>query len=439
MAAAMLNAFGGDGGELSQGDRALLGRRAVSMGSAYRLFYERPVHFVRGEGVWLFDPEGRPYLDAYNNVACVGHCHPRVVAAVARQAAVLNTHTRYLTEGVVAYAERLTSLFPAGLDNVMFACTGSEANDLAIRIAKTFTGRRGFVVTELAYHGGTEAVAAMSPSLGRAVPVGQHVRLAPAPDSHNIPRDEMASTFARGVRAAIADLERHGVPPAALLVDTIFASDGIFADPAGFLGEAVEAIHEAGGLFIADEVQAGFGRTGDRMWGFERHEVSPDLVTLGKPMGAGYPLSGVVARPEVIEAFGSRSRYFNTFGGSPVACAAGQAVLDVIEDDGLLANAQRVGTLFREALGHLFRRHEIIADVRGAGLFIGVEVAAAGAAPRSAVLAAAIVNGMRERGVLISSTGPRGDVLKIRPPLVFSEPDVAYFIERLQSVLEGLA
>jgi 4-aminobutyrate aminotransferase-like enzyme len=425
----MINAYSGKSGALSEADKKLIARREAALGPAYRLFYETPVHFVRGEGVWLYDPDGNAYLDAYNNVASVGHCRAEVVDAIARQSAVLNTHTRYLDENIVAYSERLLAKFPKALSHGMFTCTGSEANDLALRIAKKFTGGTGFIITEMAYHGGTDLVASLSPSLGPAVDLGEHVRTVPAPDTTRVPADKLATYFADGVRAAIADLRRHGIKPAALIVDTIFSSDGVFADPPGFLQEAVAAAQDAGLLFIADEVQPGFGRTGDALWGFVRHGLTPDIVTLGKPMGNGYPLAGLVMKPEVVEDFGRSSRYFNTFGGNPVACAAGMAVLDVIEKDRLQENARDVGAYLRQQIRSLSA--PVVTDVRGAGFFIGVEVA-------TAELAAQIVNGLRERRILISASGPRANVLKIRPPLVFSKDNAEQLVKELRAVIAAL-
>ncbi|SDX70849.1 4-aminobutyrate aminotransferase [Variovorax sp. YR634] len=421
-------------------EESLLERRARLLGPAYRLFYEAPLHPVRGEGVWLDDADGKRYLDAYNNVASVGHCHPHVVEAIARQAGVLNTHTRYLHEGVLDYAERLLATMPRELGHAMFTCTGSEANDLAMRIAKAHTKAEGLIVTRFAYHGVTESIAQASPSLGRFVQLGRAVRTVPAPDSYRVPAGEQGAAFAAGVRAAIADLQAHGVRPAALMVDTVFSSDGIFTDQAGFLTEAVAAIREAGGIFIADEVQPGLGRTGDAFWGFMRHEgLVPDIVTMGKPLGNGHPLAGLAVRPEVLAAFGRECRYFNTFGGNPVSMAAGMAVLDVIEREGLMANAQRVGRHLRAGLSKLAERHELIGDVRGAGLFVGLELVTDRRARTPATAETVrVVNGLRERQVLLSATGEHANTLKIRPPLVFSEANADLLIGTLDEVLAGL-
>jgi 4-aminobutyrate aminotransferase-like enzyme len=350
-----------------------------------------------------------------------------VVAAIAKQAAILNTHTRYLNEGVVTYAERLISKFPAAISQVMFACTGSEANDLALRVARAHTGGTGVIVTETAYHGVTQSIAELSPSLGQYVKLGAHVRTVPAPQAGG----DVGRAFADGVSAALEDMRRAGVQPAALLVDTAFSSDGLFVHPPGFLAEAAERARAAGAVFIADEVQAGFARLGEAFFGFERHGLVPDLVTMGKPMGAGHPLSAVSGKPEIFEKFGQMTRYFNTFGGNPVSCAAGMAVLDVIESEDLIGNARRVGAALKAALQDAAGRHDAIVDVRGVGLFVGVELA-------SAPIAARIVNGLRERRVLISATGPGANVLKIRPPLVFNEANVDQFMSALTAELAAL-
>jgi 4-aminobutyrate aminotransferase-like enzyme len=435
--AGMINAFvPGQSSRLSPEEEALIARRERLLGPAYRLFYEDPVHIVRGEGVWLYDPAGQAYLDVYNNVASVGHCHPHVLKALTRQAATLNTHTRYLHETILDYAEKLLATFPTTLGNVMFTCTGSEANDLALRIAQAYTGGTGIIVTALAYHGITSAIAAMSPSLGQYSKLGDHVRTVPAPDLYHSDGQDVGAVFAANVKGAIADLKAQGVKVAALFCDTIFSSDGVFSDPPGFLADAVDAVHAEGGLFVADEVQPGFGRTGTHMWGFLRHNVAPDLVTIGKPMGNGQPIAGVVTRPELVEEFGRRARYFNTFGGNPVSCAAGLAVLEVIENEGLMDNARIVGAYLREGLRQIANRHDVIGDVRGAGLFIGVELVRDRATKEpDPETTARLVNGLRDRRILISAAGPGANVLKVRPPLVFTKANADMFLDAVDDVL----
>lgn len=436
----MVNAFVPGNAALSEHEASLIERRRRLLGPAYRLFYARPVEIVRGEGVWLQDASGNALLDVYNNVASVGHCHPHVVAALAKQAAILSTNTRYLHETVLDYAEKLLGYFPPELQHVMFTCTGSESNDLAMRLARAKTGGTGFIVTECAYHGTTSAVAGLSPSLGVNVDLGEHVRTVPAPDRYRLGEADVAQAFRAGVEAAIGDLTRHGIKPAALIVDSIFSSDGVLPDPVGFLKGAVAAIHAAGGLFIADEVQPGFGRTGAHMWGFERHGVTPDMVSLGKPMGNGYPVAGLVVRPEVVEEFGRKARYFNTFGGNTVASAVALAVLEVIENEGLQENARQVGDYFKRGLEQLAGRYSAIGDVRGAGLFLGVEIVKDRATREAdSDLTAAIVNGLRENNVLISATGPAANILKIRPPLTFSKENVDFFISKMDRVLTPLS
>ena len=422
----MVNAFVPGAAPLSADEARMVERRQKLLGPAYRLFYQHPLHIVRGEDVWLHASDGRKYLDAYNNVASIGHCHPHVVAAIAKQAAMLSTNTRYLGDAILDYAERLLATMPDALQHVMFTCTGSEANDLAVRLARAYTGHEGFIVTANAYHGVTDAVCAMSPSLGAGVPLGKNVRTVPAPFGDG-------SAFAEGVEAAIADLAKAGVKPAALIVDTIFSSDGVFADPAGFLVDAVEAVRRAGGVFIADEVQPGFGRTGGGMWGFARHGLVPELVSLGKPMGNGYPVAGLVMQPQIVADFGARARYFNTFGGNSVAIAAASAVLDVIENQGLIENARSVGALFMDGVKNLAAPQ--MGQVRGAGLFLGVDIVRDG--EPDAAEASRIVNGLREEGILISATGPRGHTLKIRPPLTFTPQHAEMFVGTLGKVMRG--
>jgi 4-aminobutyrate aminotransferase-like enzyme len=431
----MVNGFDGAGlAGLPAATRELIARREAALGGAYRLFYDQPVEFARGAGVYLYDPDGVAYLDAYNNVPSVGHSHPRVTEAVSRQLATLNTHTRYLTDGVVGYAERLLATHSIGPAHAMFTCTGSEANDLGLRIARTFTGGTGVIVTANAYHGVTAAVAELSPSLGANVPLGAHVRAVPAPASGS------GSGFAEGVAAAIEDLRRHGVRLAAFLADSIFSSDGVLPDPAAAsLARVAALVREAGGLYIADEVQSGFGRTGSQLWGYQRHPgLVPDLVTMGKPMGNGLPIAGLAARQPVLADFGQRARYFNTFGGNPVCVAAASAVLDVLADEDLPGNALSTGEYLQSALTSLSGSSPVLAEVRGAGLYLGVDVVSPSTGQPSAELAAAIVNGMRARRVLISATGPRGHVLKIRPPLPFGRAHADQLVTVLAEVLATL-
>ncbi len=414
----------------------LIERRRRVLGPAYRLFYSEPVHLVRGEGVHLFDADGNDYLDVYNNVPCVGHCHPRVVAALSEQAATLNTHTRYLHDNVVDYAEQLLGRFPDDIGHVMFTCTGSEANDLALRIARHYTGGTGVIVTNLAYHGGTIAIAEISPSLGSQVKLGEHVRSVPAPDAYRGSPETLATDFAAHVQAALDDMHAHGIRPAAMFCDTLFSSDGVFSDPAGFLAPAVEVFRAAGGLFVADEVQAGFARTGEKFWGFQRHGLVPDMVSMGKPMGNGHPLAGIALRPALVESFGAASRYFNTFGGNPVSTAVGKAVLNVIEDEDLQENARIVGDYMRDGLRALADEHALIGDIRGAGLFTGVELVRDRETQDPATDATArIVEAMRRRRVLISFSGPQANCLKIRPPLVFSHADADRFLTEFAGAL----
>ncbi len=415
--------------------RSLIARRQATFGASSVLVYKRPIRMVRAEGVWMFDADGRRYLDVYNNVASVGHCHPRVVEAIAKQAATLNTNTRYLYDNIHDYAERLLATFPAALSNVVFTCTGSESNDFALRLSKSFTSGRGFVVIETAYHGNTEAVTEVSPSSFKTRSVPPHVRTVPAPDQYRHPTNDVGARLAEDVAEAIADLERNGVKFAGLLVDSIFSSDGIYADPAGFLKQAVDVVHKAGGLFISDEVQPGFGRTGTAMWGFQRHSAEPDIVTMGKPMGNGFPVGGVVTRPEILESLCETTGYFNTFGGNPVAAAAGLAVLDVIEDEGLIENAKEIGAYFRSGLQALASRYPAIGDVRSAGLFIGIEFSLPDTTDPDPATASHVINALKERGVLIGAAGDYGNVLKVRPPLCFARDNADFFIERLEAAL----
>ncbi len=418
----------------------MIERRNRLLGKAYRLFYSEPVHIVRGEGVWLYDADGRQYLDVYNNVPHVGHCHPHVVDALTRQIRTLNTHTRYLHEGVLDYAGKLVAKFPEPLRMAMFACTGTEANELALRIARAYTGGTGIIATENAYHGNSFAIAQISTSYQSHEPREPNIVTVPAPDSYRgrYREDDPAAgeRFAAHLDEAIATLESRGIKPAAFIVDTIFSSDGLPRVPAAYLQKAVERVRTAGGVFVADEVQPGFGRTGRYFWGFEGHGVVPDIVTLGKPMGNGHPISAVVTSPEIIESFEQKARYFNTFGGNPVSCAAASAVLEVIEMENLQQNAAGVGNYIKEGLNRLAEHHEAIGDIRGSGLFIGIDIVS-NRENRTAdgECATKIVDGLRQRGVLVGSTGPHNNVVKVRPSMVFGREHADLLLQRLDETL----
>jgi len=424
-------------------DEQLMARRGRVLGSALEpLSYQRPLHLVRGEGAWMFDTHGRGYLDAYNNVPVVGHSHPRVVEAIARQVATLNTNTRYLHENVVELAEHLTATMPDGLDTVMFVNSGSEANDLAWRLATTVTGSDTGIVTDWAYHGVTAAIADFSPSEWPRGEQPPGVETCPAPDSYHgayADTDSPASVARAEMIATVGRLAERGRRPAALLIDSTFTSDGIFVPAPAVVAELVAAARDAGALFVADEVQAGFGRTGDEMWGFSRWGVSPDIVTLGKAMGNGHPVAAVVTRAGIADRMASQTTFFSTFGGNPVACAAALAVLDVIEDERLIANAEAVGAWLRAAIADLAARHPAVGDVRGRGLMLGVELVTDPDSHEPARdLAARTKDEMRERGVLIGTTGRNGNTLKIRPPLCIRRDEAKLIVTTLDAVLTEL-
>jgi 4-aminobutyrate aminotransferase-like enzyme len=423
-------------GSLDARTRTFVERRAQVLGPAYRLFYSEPVEFTRAEGVFLYDAEGRDYLDAYNNVVSVGHCHPYVNARIQEQMGTLCTHTRYIQQGILDVAERLLATFEDGIGHVMFTCTGSEANDLALRMAKYHTGNEGIIVTSEAYHGNSELTSGFSPSMGVNTPLGPWVRRVPAPDTYRVDAQNMGVWLADRVAEQIHDLRRRGQGLAAFVADTLFTSDGIFAHDPGLLAPVIKVVHEAGGIFVADEVQCGLARTGSHMWGYQRHGVVPDIVSMGKPMGNGYPVAGIAVRPEVAAEFGNDMRYFNTFGGNTVAMAAAGATLDVIEQENLLQNCATVGAQLFEGLKQIAQGDDRIGDVRGTGLYYGVEMIRDPGITPDGPLAAALVNELRRRRVLISATGYHGNVLKIRPQLCFQPTHVDRFLTTLQDTLK---
>ena len=426
-------------GGLPERQRQLIARRDKVLGPGYTLIYREPVEFVSGHGAHLVDRDGNDYLDAYNNVPCVGHAHPHVAEAVARQMAAVNTNTRYLQESLVDYAERLLATFPAGLSKLSLACSGSEANDLAVRVARFHTGAEGIIVTRWAYHGITREVASFSPSLGAGSPLGPNVRLIDPPDPRLAPPGTtLAEHMRTQVRDAIDDLERHGYRLAALITDCAYSSDGIFTDPVGYMPAVVQEVHAAGGLYIADEVQAGFARLGETMWGFSRHDVLPDIVTMGKPMGNGMPLSGVVFRPEVCEDFGQNVRYFNTFAGSSIPVAAGAAVLDVFETENVQQRVIDNGNALRTGLREITQNSPHVTEVRGNGLYVGVEIVTdRDSNTPDRARTEDVITEMRTHRVLLSGTGRHANTLKIRPPLAFTTADVTRFLETFATVAKN--
>ena len=423
--------------------QSLLERRFRVLGKHSPLFYDKPLQLVRGEGVWVYDVDGKRYLDAYNNVPHVGHCHPRIVEALSRQAATLNTNTRYLDDKVVTYAERLLSTFDEPLANISFCCTGTESNELALRIARECTGGQGIICTAWSYHGNSAAVSQISSLFTPAGKRGPYVRTIPVLDPYRERqgRDDatLAAAYAQDVQDAIDDFKHSGVKFAGLLICTAFSSEGLPTVPEGYLAKVVDIVHRAGGLFIADEVQAGFGRFGSHMWGHQLLGGQADIVTLGKPMGNGHPLAGVVTRADLMEEFTSQNMYFNTFGGNTVSVAVGLAVLKVLEEERLLENARRVGEYVIAGLKKLQTRHPLIGDVRGRGLFFAVEMVRDRATKEPAgAETKRIVNGMRERGVLISRIGPHDNILKIRPPMPFNTENADLLLKTLDDVMTGL-
>jgi 4-aminobutyrate aminotransferase-like enzyme len=414
---------------------ALLERRRRALPRS-PLFYSRPVHLVRGEGVWLFDPDDRRYLDCYNNVAVVGHSHPRVAHAVTQQQQLLATHSRYLHEAIVELAERLQSTLPPELDAVLVVNSGSEANDLAWRIARAATGRAGAVVTASAYHGLTEATHALSPEEWAHGERPAHVATIPAPDGYRgryrRGDDGWVPRYAAHIDDAARALGDRGF--AALYLDPAFTADGILSPPPAYLREAARRARALGGLVVADEVQAGHGRSGTHLWSFQASGITPDMVVMGKPMGNGFPVAALVVRSELLGAVPEEVELFSTFGGNPVACAAALAVLAVIEEEALVASAAKVGSYLRHGLLTLAERHPAIGDVRGEGLLLGVELIDEAGGP-AAGNARQVTEAMRERGILLSATGPAGNVLKIRPPLVFQPEHADLLLEALDEVL----
>ncbi len=422
-------------------DAARIDARRRHLGPSLSLSYDRPLTIVRGQGAYLYDEAGRAYLDGVNNVCHVGHCHPHVVQAIQRQVAQLNTNTRYLHDHILDYAERLAGTLPDPLSVCYFVNSGSEANELALRLAHAYTARNEVIVVDHAYHGNTAATIGISPYKfdgpgGKGAP--PHVRKAPSPDTYRgrYRRDtpDAGARYAAHVAALIDER-----PACAFIAESILSCGGQIVLPAGYLADCYRAVRAAGGVCIADEVQVGFGRVGSHFWAFETQGVVPDIVTMGKPIGNGHPMAAVVTTPAIAHAFANGMEYFNTFGGNPVSCAAGLAVLDVIEREGLQQHALETGAHFLDLLDGLMERHPAIGDVRGLGLFLGIEFVSDGETRTpDAATARAAVEAMREQGVLLSTDGPDHNVIKIKPPLPFDAANADTVVSLLDAVLGAI-
>jgi 4-aminobutyrate aminotransferase-like enzyme len=419
----------------------LLARRKQYFAGSF-LFFQNPVHLVRGRGVWMYDDKGRQYLDGYNNIPNVGHCHPKVVRAIHEQAKRLNTHTRYLHENVIDLAERLAGTMPDGLDVSLFSCTGTEAAELSMRLARAVTGNTGIIVMEGSYHGNSKLVGEMSTAVYAPDQRPAWIEAIEPPNTYRGPyregEEDLGKKYADLADAAIAKLNASGHGVAAFVCDSIFDSQGTLEAPPEYLQRIYAKVRAAGGLCVADEVQAGFGRTG-KYWGFEHYNVVPDIVFTGKPMGNGHPVSSVTTSHEIADKWSQSDIYFNTFGGNPVSAAAANAMMQVMEDEKLVANCQKVGSYFRSKLEELSKKHTIIGDVRGRGLFLGVElVKDRDSKDPAAEVSALIPDRMKDAGILIGMTGRYGNVLKFRMPLVTNRSNVDLMIRTLDKVLSQL-
>jgi len=421
----------------------LLSFRKAHVSEALSLSYRKPLHLIKGAGQFLFDSEGRSYLDCVNNVCHLGHCHPRVARAVARQMTVLNTNTRYVYEQMSAYVEKLLARFPRKFTHCFLVNSGSEANDLALRLARNFTGGSELLVIDGAYHGNLTSLVEISPYKfdgpgGKGAP--PFVHKLPTPDPYRgLYRgrsEETADRYAAEVKKLVARLQAENKKLVGIIAESIMSCAGQVFFPPRFLKKAFEIVKAAGGVTIADEVQVGFGRPGYFFWGFESQEASPDIVTLGKPIGNGHPIGAVVTTAEIAGRFVTGMEYFNTFGGNPVSCAAGLAVLEAIEEEHLQENARRVGDYFLRELKKLQAGHRLVGEARGLGLFLGVELVRDRKTLEPATGEAKdIIEQMKKRGVLLSTDGPFRNVIKIKPPLVFTSKDVDRVVENLDLVL----
>ena len=414
-----------------------LERRQQLLGAA-TLFYEDPIEIVRGDGVLLYDQTGREYIDMYNNVPCVGHANPVVAEAMKKQMSTINVHSRYLHQGILDYAERLLGLHHEALDNVVFACTDTEASEIALMTARIATKGRGIICTDATYHGNSSEVIKMAVARSAGAPANSEYRAIPFPQKYRplqegLDDETLCALYLDKVHEAIADFKQHDIPFAGMFVCSIFANEGLPDLPGNFMAKATAIVHAAGGLMIADEVQAGFCRSGD-FWGYETAGFKPDIVCMGKPMGNGLPLSAMAASAEHIASFRKATRYFNTFASSPLQAAVGMAVLDEIENRDILRQSAAVGRYLQQALERIKIDHPVMGDVRGCGLFTGIEWVSEDqqADPNGAI---AMANKLKEKGFLLSNAGALKNVLKVRPPLVFEQQHADQFLAAFTEIL----
>jgi 4-aminobutyrate aminotransferase-like enzyme/Ser/Thr protein kinase RdoA (MazF antagonist) len=425
---------------------ALVKQRKQYIGRNLSLSYQKPLKIVKGALQYLYDDRGRTYLDCVNNVSHVGHCHPTVVKAMQKQIAVLNTNTRYLHDYILDYAKTLCATLPPNLSVCYFTNSGSEANDLAVRMSRNFTGQKDVIVLDHAYHGTSTVALELSPYKfdgkgGSGKP--PHVHKALSPDlyrgAYRYNDPQAGRKYAADVQQIIARLTQEGKKPAAFICETLLGVGGQIPLPDHYLKEVYRYVRAAGGVCIADEVQVGFGRVGEKFWGFELQEAIPDMVVLGKPIGNGHPLAAVITTPEIVEVFNNGMEYFNTFGGNPVSMATGLAVMQTIKEEALQQNALEVGKHLLEGLRRLMVHHPIIGDVRGRGLFVGAELVRDRRTLEPAVPEIdIIVEKMKERGFLLSTDGPWHNVLKIKPPIIFSKENAEDLVRNLDEVLAEL-
>jgi 4-aminobutyrate aminotransferase-like enzyme len=430
---------------MSTTDDVLAVRRRL-LGPNLSVGYRRPLHIVRGSMQYLFDAEGHRYIDGYNNVPHVGHCHPRIVDAAERQMRTLNTNTRYLNERLTEFAERLTATLPEPLRVCYFVNSGSEANELALRLARAHTGQRDLIVLEAAYHGNTTTLVEISPYKfdgpgGGGKPAWVHV--VPIPDVYRgrYKRTDLdaGAKYAEAVAEAVDRIGATGVRPCAFIAESCPSVGGQIIFPPGYLAAVYRHVRAAGGVCIADEVQTAYGRTGTHFYGFEPQAVVPDIVVLGKPIGNGHPIGAVVTTPEIAASFDNGMEFFSTFGGNTVSCAIGLEVLRLVFDERLQAHADEVGRHFLSRLRPLADDHALVGNVRGSGLFIGVELVRSRETLEPATTEASdVVNSLRDAGILIGTDGPHHNVLKIRPPMPFSIADAGAVASALGSALEAV-